>query len=250
MLKYIFERETIMELSGTYACSLHVLNDKIYNKYLEYAYSKIPDYILKYSKIMRVNVEKVLNNLIYNESKEEYEKVLSTFLGVYANYIAFCYLNKYYKNICLECEIDTDIGKTTVDLIGCKNNKTNLFEVKATKQLMTNDKYYEKSPYDYLCKDVYEKQYLNTGISLMKQMEKLTYHSKKTNDIINIVIFKDCHICPDISKYIIDNGINIIRLPFKIEDIINHLNEVMSDICIYGKNLYYEKNYMPTRRIR
>lgn len=239
-----------MELSGTYACDIHVENSNLYNQYLKYAYLKIPSYILEYAKIMKVNAERILNNLLYYESTEEYEKVISSFLGVYTNYFAYIYLKNYYSDISLEYEINTNMGRVVIDLASINNNTLNLFEVKATKQLMFNKKHFKKSLNDYLCNDIYGEKYLDIGISLMNQLKKLKNYHGYENKIINIVIFEDCHICKDVTTYIEENNINVIKLPYKIDEIINDLNELMSDICIYGKNIYYKKNYMPIRRNR
>jgi len=237
----------------------HEKSKVLVKKYLEYAHLVINKNVIDYAKYMNIKINKVLKNLLSKENIYDLERVISNMLGIYGNLLANNYLEKKYKNLEKEKLLETKIGITYVDFCSIDEDVINLFEVKATNTLVLeestliyclNNNYVENGSIE---SNLYDEKIINSKIvnCLINQIEKQKMYKEENPDLnikINVVLLSDCIIDYKMEEYLLKNNVNVIIIPESITNVLKQINEELSLVYSYGRNIYAKENLIPIRK--
>lgn len=227
---------------------------ELVKEYIAYARKIMPIKILEMAAKMNVDVNEVFKNILFSSKREVYESSVSNFLGVYGNYLATDYLSMKYNDIENEKVIDTINGRTFIDIYFKDKDMINLCEVKLVPQLLLSLRAYKNYTYDDIKREDFEfnkgysqkRNFVSSGRKLLKQVEILdSYRKENKNIIINFITFENCHIDNKILIKLNEYNVNVVTIPIDVYKILDQVNDYMSDIYTYGRNLMAEHSLSP-----
>ena len=168
---------------------------------------------------MNVDIKNMIyEKLIKSYSKENFDVMVSTLMGIYGNYISKYYFEKIGFEVINEVPVYSDNKlQTSCDLIVKKDNNVYYGETKTSPYLLykSNYNHYDKN-YKYEC----------MGLKLINQIEKL----KKVSDNVFVVIFDGCIINQELLDKLKELNVKIIKISLNVFELEKNIKDELNNI--------------------